>query len=308
MKNRTNKKYKLTAISYQLLAFSLIFTISCNSNDNDFDASGSFEAKEVIISSEAAGTIEQFDIEEGQTLKAGQKIGYIDSIQVYLKKKFLEAQINSLLIRRPDIAKQIAAFEEQLQATEKEQIRINNLVKEDAATTKQQDDINTQIEVLKKQIEAQKSTLYNSTKGLNQDAGTLEIQIKQVNDLLAKCKIINPVNGTVLAKYTEAEELTAPGKPLYKIADLSEMILRAYVSGNQLPLIKLNQKVTVLTDDGKDGYKKTEGVITWINDKAEFTPKTIQTKNERANIIYAIKVKVKNDDSFKIGMYAEVKF
>ncbi len=162
--------------------------------------------------------------------------------------------------------------------------------------------------MLKKQIEAQQSTLSISSEGLSKDIVPLQVQVEQLNDQLAKCKIINPANGTVLAKYAEANEMTTTGKPLYKIADLSNIILRAYITSNQLTQVKLNQKVKVLTDDGKGGYKETEGTVTWINDKAEFTPKTIQTKDERANMVYALKIKVKNDGSYKVGMYGEIKF
>ena len=281
---------------------------SCNRNEIDFDASGSFEAEETIISAETAGTIREFDVEEGQVLTAGKRIGYIDSTQLYLKKKQLEAQINAMLSKRPNMAAQSAALKEQLSTAETEQKRIANLVKSDAATTKQLDDINATIKVIKKQIEAQRSSLSITTEGINKDASVLRVQIAQLNDDLRKCRLVNPVNGTVLTKYAESYEVTSPGKPLYKIADLSTILMRAYVTGNQLPLIKLNQKVNVLTDDGSGGYKQTAGLITWINDKAEFTPKTIQTKDERANMVYAIKIKVTNDGSYKIGMYGEVKF
>lgn len=284
-----------------------VFT-ACNDTKLSFDASGSFEAEETIISAEATGTIKQFEIEEGQTLKAGQVIGYIDSVQLFLKKKQLEAQVVAILGKRPDIPVQLSALKEQLKTTETEKIRVANLVKGDAATPKQLDDINAQIEVLKKQIEAQKSSLNISSDGISKDVMPLQVQIEQLNDQLAKCRIINPANGTVLAKYAEANEMTAAGKPLYKIADLSNIILRVYITGNQLPQVKLNQKVKVLTDDGSGGYKETEGTIIWINDKAEFTPKTIQTKDERANMVYAMKIKVKNEGSYKIGMYGEIKF
>lgn len=281
---------------------------SCKSTKNDFDASGAFETEETIISAEASGTIEQFDITEGATLKAGQAVGYIDTVQLYLKKKQLEAQIAATLSTRPDIAAQTASLQEQLKAAQKEQQRITSLLKADAATQKQLDDINAQIDVISKQIDAQKSALGISAEGITQATLPLQVQIEQLNDQLAKCHIINPLNGTVLAKYAEAREVATPGKPLYKIADISSLILRAYISGNQLPGIKLNQKVKVLTDDGTGKYRETEGTITWISDKAEFTPKTIQTKEERADMVYAIKVLVKNDGSLKIGMYAEVKF
>lgn len=291
-----------------LIISSLLIFSSCKSKKNDFDASGAFEAEEILISSEASGTIKQFNIEEGQTLKAGQMIGYIDSTQLYLKKKQLEAQINALDSKKPNVSVQLASLQEQLKTAEREQKRIDNLVKANAGTTKQLDDINSQIEILKKQIEAQRSSLNISYSGIGKEALPLKIQIEQVNDQLEKCKIINPINGTVLAKYVDASEMSSPGKPLYKIADLSTIILRAYITGDQIPSVKLNQKVKVLTDNGKGGYNETEGTIIMINDKAEFTPKTIQTKDERANLVYAIKVNVKNDGSYKIGMYGEIKF
>ncbi|MBS1731303.1 MAG: HlyD family efflux transporter periplasmic adaptor subunit [Bacteroidetes bacterium] len=298
--------YKIKTIA---LAVGIVtmFT-ACTDNKVSFDASGSFEAEETIISSEATGKIKRLDIEEGQTLEAGQVIGYIDSLQVYLKKRQLEAQVAAVLGKKPNIPVQLSALQEQLKTAEKERTRVTNLVKGDAATPKQLDDITAQVEVLKKQIEAQQSTLSISSEGLGKDVLLLQVQIEQLNDQLSKCKIINPVNGTVLTKYAEANEMTTTGKPLYKIADLSNIILRAYITSNQLTQVKLNQQVKVLTDDGNGGYKETAGTIVWISNKAEFTPKTIQTKDERANMVYAIKVKVKNDGTYKIGMYGEIKF
>lgn len=298
--------YKIKIIA--LAAGIVTLLTACKDNKVLFDASGSFEAAETIISSEATGTIKQFNIEEGQTLEAGQTIGYIDSLQLYLKKKQLEAQVTAILGRKPNIPVQLSILKEQLSTTEKERIRVANLVKGDAATPKQLDDINAQIEVLKKQIEAQQSTLNISSEGIGKDVVPLQVQIAQLNDQLAKCQIINPVSGTILSKYAEVNEMTAVGKPLYKIANLSNIILRVYITGAQLPQVKLNQQVKVLTDNGKGAYKETTGTITWINDKAEFTPKTIQTKDERANMVYAVKIKVKNDGSYKVGMYGEIKF
>lgn len=294
-----------------LLFFSvavLFFLASCNNGKNNFDASGAFETDEIIISSEATGLIEQFDVKEGQPLQAGQMIGYIDSTQLYLKKKQLEAQIKAVLSGRPDIPAQIAALQEQLKTAEREQQRYINLRKEGAGTQKQMDDINAQVEVLKKQIAAQLSSFGVSERIIIEQTAPIKVQMEQVNDQLAKCRIINPVSGTVLTKYAEEKEVAAPGKPLYKIADLSFLFLRAYITGSQLSQIKLNQKIKVLTDDGADKYKEHEGTISWISDKAEFTPKTIQTKEERANLVYAVKIKVPNDGSLKIGMYGEVKF
>lgn len=285
-----------------------LFLASCTGNKNSFDASGSFEAEETIISSEADGRIKQLDIEEGQVLQSGQMIGYIDSTQLYLRKKQYAAQIEALLSKRPHIPVQLATLSEQLKAAETEQNRISNLVKADAATQKQLDDINAQVDLINAQIKALKSTLDITTEGFNRDSSPLQVQIQQTDDQLQKCKLINPSVGTVLTKYAEANEMASPGKALYKIADLTTIILRAYVSGNQLPEIKLHQQVKVNTDDGKGGFKEAEGLITWISDKAEFTPKTIQTKDERADMVYAIKVKVKNDGTYKIGMYGEIKF
>jgi HlyD family secretion protein len=291
-----------------LAAGLMLVTASCSKKEKTFDATGTFEAVETIISAEAAGKIETLSLEEGQALKAGQVLGYIDSTQLYLKKQQMEAQIRALLSKQPVVSVQLAALMEQLNTAEREQKRVERLVKADAATTKQLDDATANIEVIKKQIEALRSTLEISKSSIGKEAGPMMVQIDQLNDQLEKCRIVNPVNGTVLTKYAETNELTAPGKPLYKIADLSAITLRAYITGNQLPVVKLGQKVKVHTDNGSGGYNEAEGTITWISDKAEFTPKTIQTKDERANMVYATKVMVKNDGSYKIGMYGEIKF
>lgn len=291
-----------------IFASSLLLLVSCKQKENTSDASGTFETEETIISAEATGTLKQFNIQEGQTLQAGTMIGYIDSLQLYLKKRQLEAQIKATLSKKPDISAQLAALQEQLKAAERDQVRYTNLLKDDATTRKQVDDINSQVAVLKRQIAAQQSSLAISTGSISEETNPLKVQIAQTNDQLEKCRIINPITGTVLTKYAEPNEMASPGKALYKIADLSSLNLRAYITGNQLPKIKLNQKVKVLTDDGKDSYKEQQGTIIWINDKAEFTPKTIQTKDERANLVYAVKIKVPNDGSLKIGMYGEVKF
>lgn len=293
----------------KIAAFSsfILFAGACN-NENTFDASGSFEAVEVIISAEANGVLEAFNIEEGQVLQSGFLIGYIDSTQLFLKKKQLESQIVALLAKKPNIPVQLSALQEQLKTAEIEKQRITNLLKSDAATTKQLDDVNAQIEIIKKQIDAQKSTLVITSEGINKDILPLQVQVEQLNDQLQKCKIINPINGTVLTKYAEQNEMAVTGKALYKIADLSTIILRVYISSNQLAQVKLNQKVKVQTDDGSGGLKEDEGTITWISDKAEFTPKTIQTKEERANMVYAVKIKMPNNGDYKIGMYGEVSF
>ncbi|MGN0020124.1 MAG: HlyD family secretion protein [Sphingobacterium hotanense] len=285
----------------------VILLSSCQNKEPEFDATGTFEAVETIISAEASGTLKEFDLQEGQQLTAGQHIGYIDSVQLYLKKKQLETQAKAVLGKKPSVNTQLAALQSQLNTAQRERSRIQNLLKDDAIPAKQLDDINAQIDLISKQIAAQRSTLDLSVSSIDKDVQPIEVQMLQIEDQLQKSKIINPIAGTVLTKYAEANEMASVGKPLYKIADLSNLILRVYISGDQLPLIKLNQQVKVFTDDGNGGFKETQGTITWINDKAEFTPKTIQTKNERANQVYAVKILVKNDGSYKIGMYGEIK-
>lgn len=287
---------------------SILVFASCKQAPAPYDASGTFEATETIISAEGNGVIREFNLEEGQQLAAGQQVGYIDTVQLFLKKRQLQSQVSALESRQPDIGIQLAALQQQLATALRERDRIAKLVAADAATAKQLDDANAQAELVQKQIAAQRSSLTISKTGISKDATPVEIQIAQLQDQIQKCTIVNPVNGTVLTKYAEANEMASPGKPLYKIADLSTIILRAYITGDQLPLVKLNQPVKVLTDNGKGGYNETPGTITWINSKAEFTPKTIQTKDERANLVYAIKISVINNGSYKIGMYGEVKF
>lgn len=293
----------------------------CKDRDASYDASGTFEAVETIVSAEANGVIKAFSIEEGQVLKSGQELGYVDSLQLYLKKKQLEAQIKATGSRLPDIKTQTSYYKQQQSVTQTrldylqhERERIKNLIKADAATTKQLDDINSQIDetqkqilVIEKQSAAQVSVLNTQNSGLRNDIQPLVIQIEQINDQLEKCRIVNPVNGTVLTKYAENSEMTMVGKPLYKIADLTSIILRAYFSGDQFAQIKSGQMTTVMVDDGTGKYREYSGKIEWISDKAEFTPKTIQTKDERANLVYAVKIRVKNDGYLKIGMYGEVK-
>jgi len=290
--------------------FSLVIALSflqCKEEKNPFDASGTFEAVETIIPATGTGIIQSFALEEGQVLDSGYVVGYIDTTQLYLRKKQMEAQIQAVLSKQPNIASQLAAYQEQLKYAIHERGRIETLIKSDAATPKQLDDINSQIAVIEKQIEAVQTSLSITRSGLTEETVPVFTQIEQINDQIQKSKIINPVKGTVLTKYAEAFEMATPGKPLYKIADLDEITLRAYVTGDQLPGIKLNQNITVLVDNTSDGYNEYTGRISWISDKAEFTPKTIQTKDERANLVYAIKVMVKNDGFLKIGMYGEIK-
>lgn len=301
----TRKIYTHATLGLLLLLSGTFY--SCR-DQHDFDASGSFEAEETILSSETNGVIKQFNVHEGDELRAGEEIGYIDTLQLHLRKKQLLAQIEAVSSRKPEMVVQLAALREQLAAVEREQQRLLNLVRGEAATQKQLDDTETQIKVLKRQIEAQESSLKVSTNTIEKEIKVLQVQIEQIEDQLRKCKIINPINGTVLQKYANTNETTTAGKPLYRIADLSAIILRVYITGNQLPKLRLRQTVNVYTDNGNGSYKETRGVVTWISDKAEFTPKTIQTKDERSNLVYAAKVRLINDGSYKIGMYGEVSF
>ena len=289
-----------------ILAGSLL--LSCSNDGIKFDASGSFEATEIVVSAEANGKILAFDVEEGDVLQAGQQVGYIDSVQLYLTKLQLMQNRKAILTGKPDIKVQLESLQKELDNAYSDKQRIANLVKGNVASQKQLDDANTRIAVLESRIAATKSTLSTTTATINEQSGTVEIQLAQVEDQLRKCRIINPINGTVLTKYAEQNEMAATGKALYKIADLSSIVLRVYISANQLPQVKLNQKVKVHTDDGNGGFKEDEGTITWISDKAEFTPKTVQTKEERANMVYGVKVKLKNDGTYKIGMYSEINF
>ncbi len=286
----------------------LIGFISCKKADNQYDAAGSFEATEITVSSEVSGKIIRFDVEEGQVLQAHQIVGAIDSVQLYLREQQLLATLQSVQARRPDVKKQIAALKEQIVSAKVEQRRIINLLKANAANQKQKDDIDAQIAILEKQLDAQENTLQNTNQGISEDSKSIRLQVEQIQDQLNKCKIESPITGTVLDKYVEPTELAAPGKALFKIADTDHLILRAYVTSDQLSKIKIGQQVKVSADFGSKQYRQYVGTIAWVSSQSEFTPKTIETRDERANLVYAIKINVKNDGYLKIGMYGNVKF
>lgn len=294
--------------SYTLIATALLSLAACNRGDGDFDATGTFEATEILVSSEANGKIMELNIEEGDRLDAGALIGYVDSTQLYLKKMQLSAGLRSVDIRKPDIRKQIAALEQQIATARTEQQRMENLVKAKAGNQKQVDDIVNNIKYLQKQLDAQYSTLNKTTGGADAEAEGILYQIMQLDDQLQKSRIVNPQAGIVLVKYAEPGEVTAAGKPLYKIADTDLLYLRAYITADQLSTLKQGQTVRVFADYGEDDRREYPGTITWISDKSEFTPKGIQTKDERANLVYAIKIAVKNDGYLKIGQYGETVF
>ena len=303
-----NNKSMVKKTKWALLIVIYSLFVGCSGSKNDFEASGTFEAEGTIISAEATGVLRQFDVEEGQELNAGQIIGYIDSTQLYLKKRQLESQIRALQGRKPNIAVQLSALQAQLQTAQTERTRLEKLVAGDAATRKQLDDVNAQIEVLKKQINAQQSSLKISSDGISDDVVTLQVQIEQLEDQLAKHRLTAPQNGTVLAKIAKVNELTTVGKPLYKIADLQNITFRAFVTSAQLTQLKIGQNVRVFADFGEKKRREYKGTISWISDKSEFTPKNIQTQDERANLVYAVKITVKNDGYLKIGMYGKVNF
>lgn len=296
----------MKSIYFILLGAAVVSLTACGGSKNHYDATGVFESTEVIVSAQAAGEIMRFDIDEGSLLEAGQQVGYIDSLQLWLKKQQLQANIVSMTNRMQDIAKQIAATIQQIETQNREKARVESLLLSNAANTKQLDDINAAISVLQKQLSAQQSTLENNNKSLGGDIAGIRAQIGQIEDQLSKCVIRSPIGGTVLAKYAEAGELAAQGKPLFKIADVQNMILRAYITADQFTQIKIGQQVKIIPDYNNPDKTTYEGVVEWISDKAEFTPKTIQTKNERANLVYAVKIGVKNDGRIKIGMYGDV--
>lgn len=310
------KHIKLTAV-----VFTTLFFNACKNGDNGHDATGTFEADEVVVSSELAGKILSFKVQEGMQLAKDSVVGVVDAKNIALQQEQVEASIKALNEKTADVNPQIrllknqeAVQQSQLDNLLHEKARVENLLKADAATGKQLDDINAQIDVVRKQIAVtqqqiavQQSNISTQNRSILSEKDPLQKRVAQLQDQAQRANITNPITGTVLTKYAEEGEITAAGKALYKIADVSSLNLRAYVTGTQLPQIKLGQEVTVLIDNGEKGYKEYKGQIIWIADKAEFTPKTIQTKEERANLVYAIKVKVKNDGYLKIGMYGEVK-
>ncbi|MDR1516648.1 MAG: HlyD family efflux transporter periplasmic adaptor subunit [Dysgonamonadaceae bacterium] len=292
----------MNLLKYIVLPCCLVGLLSCSDKNKSADASGSFEATEIIVSAEANGKLLQFNLLEGQELGKGQIVGIIDSTQLYLQKMSLLKNAKGVRVMQPNIATQTAAIQEQIATLERERKRMENLIAANAGTTKQLDDINSQIEVLQRQLSANTSTLQKNSEQISAQSSSMDIQIAQLDDLLRKCTINSPIPGTVINKYAEAGELVVAGTPLFKIADLNNLFLRAYITYEQFLQIKLNDSVIVKTDGGKT----YDGKITWISSQAEFTPKTVQTKNERENQVYAVKIAVKNDGLLKIGMYGEV--
>lgn len=291
-----------------LFLFCMALLGACSNNGTDADATGTFEATEVIVSAEANGKLLSFNLEEGQAVQKGELVGAVDSASLHLNKLQLMQNQRAVLAGQQDVKTQLESLRKELVNAQADQRRIENLVKGQVASQKQLDDANLRIDVLKARINAQENLLNTGNTALREQGKTIAAQLQVVEDQLRRCKIINPVAGTVLTKYSEAFEMTGIGKPLYKVADLSQVILRAYISNDQQSKVKIGQKVSVMVDDGAGSMRTYEGIVQWINNKAEFTPKTIQTKEERANLVYAVKIAVKNDGLLKIGMYGEIKF
>lgn len=280
---------------------------ACGNNNGDYDASGIFETTEVIVSARGTGEIMSLNIEEGQTVKAGQTLGELDMTQLVLKKQQLHAGKDAATSRKLDIARQVASLRQQIANLQSEQARFKALFKDGAATQKQVDDIGYQIATLQKQLAATNEQVSTANRSIDGQSAGFEAQIGQVDDMMRQAVIISPINGVILSKYAEAGEFAVPGRALFKVADVSDMKLRAYVTADLLTGLKIGQKVKVYADQGANGRKEYEGTVSWISSEAEFTPKTIQTRDERSNLVYAIKITVRNDGLIKRGMYGDVK-
>ena len=281
----------------------LSFLSSCSNNKNKPDAYGTFEATEIMVSSLATGQIMKFDVEEGQLLDSGIMIGYIDTTDLHLKREQAIDTREATASRKDDLTAQIAVLEQNRDNILIEKKRVDVLLTEGAATQKQSDDITASLNLIAKQI----SSLKIQFGGITSHVGSITQQIAQLDQSIDRSKIINPIKGTVLTKYAEKDEVASYGKPLYKIADLSEITLRAYVGGSQLPNIKLGSTIDVVYDKDEKSNTHIQGIVSWVSSSAEFTPKTIQTKEERVNLVYAVKIRVKNDGSIKIGMPGEIR-
>lgn len=293
---------------YLWITAAAVILAGCGDKNDKSDATGVFESTEVVISAQTAGEIIRMEPEEGDCVEEGQELALTDTVQLSLKRREILAGMSAVNNRHYDKARQVAALRQQIATQQQERTRFARLAAEGAANRKTVDDIDARISLLEKQLDAQEETLENTNRSLTDEARSMEAQLAQLDDRMARAHVKSPLHGTILAKYAERGELAAEGKPLFKIADTDHLILRLYVTAPQLTELKLGQAVTVRTDCGEDGYRTYKGKITWIADRAEFTPKTIQTRDERANLVYAVKVSVKNDGLIKIGMYGECKF
>ena len=289
-----------------VLAGVALMMAACGGNEKAYDATGTFEATETTVYAEQSGALLTFSVNEGDHIEAGKEVGLIDTTQTWLKIQQLDATKEVYQSQKPDMERQIAATRQQLSKAQQDEQRYRELVADGAAPSKMLDDASSQVKVLQKQLDAQISSLSTSTRSLDKQTVAANVQIEQLRDMLRKCHIVTPTKGTVLEKYVERGEFVTIGKPLFKIADTEQMFMRAYVTSAQLQNIRIGQHVKVFADYG-DGQKKAyDGTVSWISSRSEFTPKTILTDDERADLVYAVKVAIKNDGYVKIGMYGEV--
>ena len=291
-----------------ILTAGLAVLVSCGSKEKEYDATGVFEATETTVFAEQSGTLMTFSVNEGDIMSLGQEVGLIDTTQIWLKIQQAGATKQVYQSQKPDMEKQIAATRQQLAKAKQDQQRYKELVADGAAPSKMLDDATNQVQVLQKQLDAQISAMTTSTNALNKQMEATDVQVDQLRDQLSKCHITSPISGTVLEKFVERGEFVATGKQLFKIADTENMYIRAYVTSAQLQNIKVGQKAKLFADYGNGQKKEYDGVVSWISSRSEFTPKTILTDDERADLVYALKVAIKNDGFVKIGMYGEVKF
>lgn len=298
--NNNMKKYSIILLAICLAA--------CGSKEKEYDATGTFEATEVTVSAEQSGALLRFALDEGDNIKAGSEVGLIDTTQIWLKLRQADATKTVYQSQKPDLEKQIAATRQQLENAQAEKKRYQELVSDGAAPSKMLDDATNQVKVLQRQLDALVSTLNTQLSTLNSQLSTVDVQKNQLWDQLRKCHIVAPISGTVLEKYVEQGEFAVTGKPLFKMGDTHNMYMRAYVTTAQLQNVKVGQKVKVFADFGNEQRKEYAGTVSWISSRSEFTPKTILTDDERADLVYAVKIAVKNDGAIKIGMYGEVKF
>lgn len=290
------------------IAAGLVMLASCGQNEKAYDATGTFEATEVTVSAEQSGKLLRFAVQEGENIEAGHEVGLIDTTQTWLKLQQADATKGVYQSQKPDMEAQIAATRQQLAKARQEQQRYKELVDDGAAPSKMLDDATSQVKVLEKQLAAQVSALSTQVSTLDSQLSTIDVQKSQLKDQLQKCHIVAPLSGTVLEKYVEQGEFATPGKPLFKMGDIRQMYLRAYVTSAQLQQVRVGQKVGVQADYGNGQKKAYEGTVSWISSRSEFTPKTILTDDERADLVYAVKIAIENDGFVKIGMYGEVKF
>ncbi len=299
-------KHRILSFTSLIVGVSLI--AACGEKAKDYDATGTFEATETTIYAEQSGALLNFSVSEGDSIAPGQEIGVVDTTQIWLKICQLGATKEVYRSQKPDMEKQIAATRQQLAKAQAEQRRYQELVADGAAPGKMLDDAKSQVQVLRRQLDAQISTLNTSSRSLDKQIAATDVQVSQLYDQLRKCHVVAPAGGTVLEKYVESGEFVTTGKPLLKVADIQRMYIRAYVTSAQLKSIRVGQPVKVFADYGDQQKKEYAGTVSWISSRSEFTPKTILTDDERADLVYAVKIAIRNDGYAKIGMYGEVKF